>query len=423
MVQPASHPSRVALSVAHLSDPGLDPDKQVNEDACAAGDLGLGYLLVVCDGMGGHMGGKDASEAAIRTIFSDIEAAPVGASPGASLKAAIEHAGRVVFELGGTGANLLRPGSTVVAILSHAGGSEVAHVGDSRAYLMRAGQIYPLTRDHSMVQQMIDAGVLKPEEAVGHPDANKITRALGMAANVEVELRPTPLAHQQGDLFLLASDGLCDLVSPPEMLSVTMQAKQARGLDFACQQLVAMANARGGHDNITVLLAEITGCPTCREVKTLVPDDEPAPGASPPATMPVLPALDNGPAKTDPGAPAGVHPTMVDDGIEPVMSPAPAAVVSSSDAPHPAPPPTWIGEQQHGDVDDEHEADAMRRRRLVWVVVGLVLVLFGLLLVISSIWWAYSATSAKRVPESDRIALSPSHATLVGSPQRRARGA
>ena len=413
MVQPASHPPRVALSVAHLTDPGLDPDKQVNEDACAAGDLSLGYLLVVCDGMGGHMGGKEASEAAIRTIFADIEAAPVGTNPGAALKAAIEHAGRVVFELGGTGANLLRPGSTVVAILSHAAGSEIAHVGDSRAYLMRGGQIFPLTRDHSMVQQMIDAGVLKPEEAVGHPDANKITRALGMSATVEVELRPTPLAHQQGDLFLLASDGLCDLVMPPEMLSITIQAKQARGLDFAGQQLVAMANSRGGHDNITVLLAEVAACPTCTEVKTLIPDDQPAIVAAPPATVPVLPAMGNGPAKTDPGAPVGVHPTMVDDGVEPIMSPAPGAVALSSDGSPPA--PTWIGSQgEQRESFDGHEA--LQRRRSIWFMVGVVLVLLGLLLVLSSIWWAYSATSASCVLEPVWVAFSPTHATQVEGP-------
>lgn len=400
MVQPAPPSSRVVLSVAHLTDPGLDPDKQVNEDACAAGDLGLGHLLVVCDGMGGHMGGKEASEAALRTIFADIEAAPVGTNPGAALKAAIEHAGRVVFELGGAGANMLRPGSTVVAILSHAAGSEVAHVGDSRGYLMRGGQIFPLTRDHSMVQQMVDAGVLKAEEAVGHPDANKITRALGMSAAVEVELRPTPLAHQKGDIFLLASDGLCDLVSPPELLSATSQARQARSLEFASQQLVSMANARGGHDNITVLLAEITDCPTCTETKTFIPVDTPVPIAGPPATMPVLPALGSFPA-TDPAAPPAVHPTMVDDSVAPVVS----GPIGESGSP----PPTWVGDDPHGERESESDLDAVKRRRVLWLVVGAVLILFGLLLVISSIWWAYSATAASQSGRDERLARTTAY--------------
>lgn len=365
MVQPA--PSRVVLDVAHLSDPGLDPDKQVNEDACAAVELGLGHLLVVCDGMGGHMGGKDASEAAIRTVLADVEAAPIGSNPGAVLKAAIEHAGRVVFELGGPGANLLRPGSTVVAILSHAAGSEIAHVGDSRAYVMRGDQIYPLTRDHSMVQQMIDAGVLKPSEAIGHPDANKITRALGMSPSVDVELRPSPFAHQRGDIYLLASDGLCDLVEPGDMLRVTMHAQ---GIEQACQQLVTLANARGGHDNITVLLAQIKDCPTClsTQSKTFVPEE--------PAAMPVLRSVGGAVA---PGTSA-VHPTVVDEGTN-----------VGAGMPTEGPAATWVGDDA---VAMEAESDAAKRRRLLWVVVGVALILFGLALVATSIGWAMAVSAA-----------------------------
>ncbi len=376
MVQPVPQPSRVTLAVAFMTDPGLDPDKQVNEDACAAKDTGLGHLLVVCDGMGGHMGGKEASDAAIRTILGDMEAAAVGTNPGAALKAAIEHAGQVVYELGGSSGNLLRPGSTVVAVLSHAGGTEVAHVGDSRGYLMRAGQIYPITRDHSMVQQMVDAGVLRPEEAVGHPDANKITRALGMSAAVEVELRPTPLAHQRGDIFLLASDGLSDLVKPEEMLGLTTQGRQSGGLELACQQLVSMANARGGHDNITVLLGEVMDCPTCTEThtKTLIPDE---PVAASPATMPVLPTVSGHPGSS------GVHPTVVDDG-------------SPMGQETPPPPATWVGDEPERDSDVEFAADALRRRRMTWLVVGGALILFGIVLVITSLWWAYSASAEVR---------------------------
>ncbi len=389
MVQPAPPSSCVELVVAQRTDPGLDPDKQVNEDACAAGKLPLGHLLVVCDGMGGHVGGKDASEAAVRTIFTDIENAPADTNPGAALKAAIEHAGQVVYDLGGGSANLLRPGSTVVAILSHTGGSEVAHVGDSRAYVMRDGQIYPLTRDHSMVQQMIDAGVLKPEEAVGHPDANKITRALGMTATVDVELRPTPFAHQKGDVYLLASDGLCDLVGAQELLGITQQARMARGLDFATHQLISTANGRGGHDNITVLLAEIVACPPCSSIqpKTVVPEGGVIPIDMPATTAPIPPTAGTG--ATEPRTPAtgAMNPTIVDSPVPPAAQPS----MMSTDSLSTSPTPTWIDEDAVGDTDTA--TDQAKQRRLVWLVVGIAIVLFGLALVVSSIFWVL-ATAA-----------------------------
>jgi protein phosphatase len=366
-----------------MTDPGLDPEKQVNEDACVARDLPIGHLLVVCDGMGGHVGGREASEAAIRTILEHMAAVGADGHPGASLKAAIGHAGKVVYDLGGSSANLLRPGSTVVAVLSHAGGSEVAHVGDSRGYLIRGSQIHPITRDHSMVQQMVDAGVLKPEEAIGHPDANKITRALGMSAAVEVEVRPTPLAHQKGDLFVLATDGLTDLVMPQEILSVTLQARQTRGLDFACQQLVALANSRGGHDNITVLVAEVLDCPACSEARSrTVVTDDPVPME---AVM----------APASPGA-SGLHPTVVDDGAEPLVG-----------QPAVEPTPTWVGDEPaERDSETEYALEALRRRKVTWLIVGTALVLFGLGLVVTSIWWAWAAAAMREAEATERWAVA-----------------
>jgi protein phosphatase len=146
-----------------------------------------------------------------------------------------------------------RPGSTVVAILVHDGGTEVAHVGDSRCYQVHAGQIFQLTRDHSAVQKLVDAQMLTPAQAAAHPDANKITRALGMAPGVEVELRPQPVAHVAGDVFVLCSDGLSDLVEPPDILRIAGSSPPPQ----AAGQLVELANARGGHDNITVAIVRV----------------------------------------------------------------------------------------------------------------------------------------------------------------------
>lgn len=246
--------SRPAIELFQKTDPGRDPSKATNEDAMAYRETRLGHLLVVCDGMGGHEAGKEASELAVQTIIAMTEGAPEGLTPGQLLKGAIEQAGRAVFHLGGSPAHFGRPGSTVVAALIHSGGTDIAHVGDSRAYCIRAGQIYPLTRDHSMVQQMIDAGFLQPEEAYGHPDGNKITRALGLLENTDVELRPEPLIHETGDIFLLATDGLFDVVRAEEALEVVLDAPN---LELACDRLIDLANERGGPDNITVQLARI----------------------------------------------------------------------------------------------------------------------------------------------------------------------
>jgi serine/threonine protein phosphatase PrpC len=239
-----------AVEYAERSDPGRDPSKQVNEDVCGHRETRLGHLCVVCDGMGGHAAGREAAELALATIFETFEHAPEGAAPATVLRAAIEEASRRVFAMPTTEVALGRPGSTVVAVLMHAQGTEVAHVGDSRAYLVHEGQIFRVTRDHSIVQEMVDRGLITLQQAAVHPDANRITRALGMAPEVEADLRLQPLEHVTGDAFVLCSDGLSDLVEDAEILAAVdgVPAAQATG------KLVDIANARGGHDNITVLV-------------------------------------------------------------------------------------------------------------------------------------------------------------------------
>src|SRR5262244_785702 len=131
--EPQSSAFRLKIDFAQASDPGRDPNKQVNEDSCGYAETRFGHLCVLCDGMGGHYGGKEASRTAIATIFEVFEQSP-SASPSQVLKSAIEEAGRRVYRLGGPPENRTRPGSTVVAMLLHDRGLDVAHVGDSRAY-------------------------------------------------------------------------------------------------------------------------------------------------------------------------------------------------------------------------------------------------------------------------------------------------
>ena len=256
-MQPSTSSTRLKIEFAQASDPGRDPNKQVNEDSCGYADTKFGHLCVLCDGMGGHHGGKEASRLAITTIFQVMEQTPASVPPGPALKAAIEEAARRVYGLGGPPENRARPGSTVVAMVLHDRGVDVVHVGDSRAYVIRGNQIYPLTRDHSMVQGMIDAGLLTEASAMGHPDANKITRALGMKPEVDVEVRPETMELFNGDVLLQASDGLTDLALAADILGAARQAMNSGNLSFACNQLVQMANDRGGHDNITVQMARV----------------------------------------------------------------------------------------------------------------------------------------------------------------------
>jgi PPM family protein phosphatase len=239
-----------AVEYAERSDPGRDPSKQVNEDACGRRETRLGHLCVVCDGMGGHAAGREAAELALATIFATFDQAAEDAAPATVLRAAIEEASRRVHAMPTTEIALGRPGSTVVAVLMHAQGTEVAHVGDSRAYLVHEGQIFRVTRDHSIVQEMVDRGLLTLQQAAHHPDANRITRALGMAPEVEADVRTEPLHHVTGDAFVLCSDGLSDLVEDAEILEAVGSAPAAQ----ATGKLVDLANARGGHDNITVLV-------------------------------------------------------------------------------------------------------------------------------------------------------------------------
>ncbi len=240
----------VALEVALESDPGRDPEKQVNEDACLEEETRFGRLVVVCDGMGGHAGGREASHLAIHTMKEAFARAADGTPARDVLAASIREANRRVFtmttplEEGGAGG---RPGSTVVAAVVHEDGIDVAHVGDSRAYLVHAGQVFQLTKDHSMVQRLVDDGKLSPAEAARHPEANKILRALGIGGDVDVEVKPQPVLFVAGDVLVLCSDGLSDLVSPGDIMAVVGDAP----VRDAAARLVELANARGGHDNIT----------------------------------------------------------------------------------------------------------------------------------------------------------------------------
>lgn len=239
-----------AVEYAERSDPGRDPEKQVNEDAYGHRATRFGHLCVVCDGMGGHAAGREAAELALATIFETFDRAADDTPPAFVLRSSVEEANRRIHAMGSGEGTLGRPGSTVVAVLLHSNGTEVAHVGDSRAYLVHEGQIVRLTKDHSIVQELVDRGLLSLQQAAHHPEANRITRALGMTPGVDAEVKPQPVRHVSSDAFVLCSDGLCDLVEDHEILAIVGGEPAAQ----AVGKLVDLANARGGHDNVTVVV-------------------------------------------------------------------------------------------------------------------------------------------------------------------------
>jgi serine/threonine protein phosphatase PrpC len=238
--------------------------RQHNEDSYLVADEA--GLYCVADGMGGHAAGEIASRIAVDSISEFIlhTKEDDGTWPHAydehfkrstnRLMAALKMANTRVLEAMKKDARLRGMGTTVVACMADEDTMSVAHVGDSRAYLIRAGALSRLTNDHSWVFEQVQAGMLTPEEAEKHPLRNVITRALGGALQVTPDA--SEVASQVGDVYLLCSDGLTGMVPENEILRVV--SENAEELETACQILIDTANERGGLDNVTAILVRTT---------------------------------------------------------------------------------------------------------------------------------------------------------------------
>jgi PPM family protein phosphatase len=203
-------------------------------------------IFVVADGMGGAQAGEVASKAAAEAFDRDLPDAP----PGPLLRETIEAANRQIHQLASTDPSRAGMGTTITAAIVDAGNEEVGigHVGDSRAYRLRAGRLERLTRDHSLVEEMRRKGQITDEQAEEHPQRSIITRALGPEPEVEVDVQTVPAAP--GDVFLLCSDGLTTMVDEERIAAVLAAAGSMRE---AVRTLVDEANGAGGRDNITAL--------------------------------------------------------------------------------------------------------------------------------------------------------------------------
>lgn len=230
---------------AGMTNRGMVRDR--NEDSILTDPTGA--LWAVADGMGGYGNGDVASD----IVIDCLAKIPDGVDPGPALVARLQEANDLVLERQ-RAPGMGRMGSTVVAILISRAVAHVAWAGDSRAYLLRGGHLRMLTRDHSVVQELVDRGELSPEEAESHPESHMVTRAVGGGPSLEVDLVSIPLAV--GDRLLLCSDGLTRCVYEQ---TVEALLRDASGPEEACQKLLREALDNGAPDNvsaITVLIQE-----------------------------------------------------------------------------------------------------------------------------------------------------------------------
>jgi protein phosphatase len=248
---------RPDVDLANLTDTGNV--RSENEDYYCylepAGDEEFerkGRLIAIADGMGGHAGGKVASTLALDSLRAVFENGSADASE--MLISGFASAQQSILSHVASHPELDGMGTTCTAAILHRGNLSYGHIGDSRLYLLRAGNFGPITEDHSLVNQLVESGVLTPEQAAGHQQKNVLTRALGMASSeVAADFSNQPIPLSPGDVLVLATDGLHGVVSTEEI----GHAAQTQSPYDACRTLVAMAKERGGLDNITVQILRL----------------------------------------------------------------------------------------------------------------------------------------------------------------------
>lgn len=226
-----------------------------NEDAFAV-EAAEG-IFVVADGMGGHAAGEVASRLAVERIVAALKAAGGGDGSGERMSRALDEANRAIVEAAGD-PERRGMGTTATVLHRRAGSSRyvIGHVGDSRAYRLRNGELRQLTRDQTWVQRQVDAGLLPAEQARGHPYSNVLVQALGLEGRVSPEV--VDGTAEDGDLFLLCSDGLTAMLDDEE-IQVVLSGGRNGDLDALCRELVERANERGGVDNVTVVVVRVEG--------------------------------------------------------------------------------------------------------------------------------------------------------------------
>jgi protein phosphatase len=249
------------IRFAEVTDTGMV--REHNEDAIGSlPDIGL---MVLADGMGGYNAGEVASGIAVQTITklaaegANREArAEVDADTGLMrqtivLRDAVARANKIIYQTAQSQAECEGMGTTLVAGMFYDNRISLAHVGDSRAYRLRGERFEQLTMDHSLLQELVDRGFYSEEEAQRSTNRNYVTRALGVEPSVDVEVQEYEV--EPGDIYLLCSDGLPDMVED-EDIHLTIRTFNA-SLDVVGEQLVQLSNDHGGRDNVSIMLAQV----------------------------------------------------------------------------------------------------------------------------------------------------------------------
>ncbi len=237
------------MKIVSRTDTGLV--RENNQDSYTAFEIDGAVVAVVCDGMGGAAEGALASNRAVRAIKEYIVERFYNGMSDISIKSllisAIENANRDVYSLSQTDEKYLGMGTTAVVSIVLNENVYTAHAGDSRAYIKFGGYVTQITKDHSVIQQMIEKGEISPEEADNHPDKHIITRALGVDNEIKVDFCQEDFIEDS--LLILCSDGLSNYVKPDDIINLTDDGCYYEYAD----RLVNLANGNGGTDNITVV--------------------------------------------------------------------------------------------------------------------------------------------------------------------------
>jgi len=237
-------PTPLAIRYAVKSDTGLE--REGNEDAAYAGPR----LLAVADGLGGHAAGEVASAAAIEALRSLDTDVPAGELLNV-LERAVRQANATLHDMVEADPSLLGMGTTLTGIMWSGSQLGLVHIGDSRAYLLRDGELFQITHDHTVVQSLLDDGRITEEEATSHPQRSMLLKALGGgSAEPDLQLRDA----RPGDRYLLCSDGLYQVVAADAIARVLSEVAEP---DEGVAALIELANQAGGPDNITCIIADV----------------------------------------------------------------------------------------------------------------------------------------------------------------------
>ena len=240
------------MNFEHFSISDVGRVRSANEDNCGSRMTANGYVFVVCDGMGGHVGGATASKIAIDSILDFFENPVQNIYVG--INDAFKFANSQIYNTAIEDSSLKGMGTTGTILVVKDEACFIGHVGDSRIYLKSDDKLNRITKDHSFVQSLVDQGIISDDESEEHPKKNQILQAIGIKPDVEPTVCAAPIHPKLGDCFLLCSDGLNGMIKDPEIEKLI----EFDNLEVSCRALIDAANNAGGKDNVTATLVAIT---------------------------------------------------------------------------------------------------------------------------------------------------------------------